>query len=64
MKKIRNCVSCITKEQCESFRKASISVQPVNKPICDKLDTYEVIKMGNKAMENDDFILSRGIKYV
>lgn len=64
MKKIRNYVSCITDEQCESYRKASISVQPLNKPICNKLDTHDVIKMGSKAMKDDGFILTRGIKNV
>ena len=64
MRKIRNCVSCITSKQCEAFRKASISVQPLNRPICVKLDTHGVVKTGSKAMKDDGFVLIRGIKNV
>ena len=64
MKKIRKCVSCIAYDKIGTFRNASISVQPVNKPICKKLDTHSVVKTGSQSMKNDGFVLTRGIKYV
>lgn len=64
IRKIRTHVSYITNEKCDAYRKASISVQPLNKPICDKSDTHNVIIRGSKAMKRDGFILMRGIKNV
>lgn len=62
--KIRTHKSCITTEQCDSFRKASVSVQPLNKPICDKADTHTVIINGSKEMKIEGFQLIRGIDNV
>jgi len=64
MRKIRNCVSCITTEQCENFRKASKSVQPINEPICKRMDTHNVVKIGSQSMKEDGFVLTRGIENV
>ena len=64
LRKIRTHVSCITDKKCDAYRKASISVQPLNKPICDKADTHNVIISGSKAMKSDGFMLTRGIKNV
>ena len=64
MKKIRKYISCITKAQCEAYRVASISVQPLNKPICRELNTHQVVKVGSGAMRDDGFVLARGIKNV
>ena len=50
MKKIRNYVSCITSKQCQEYRKASVSVQPLNKPICYRLSTDEVVANGGERI--------------
>ena len=64
MKKIRIYRSCISEQQCDKYRNASQSVQPLNKPICDELSVFEIISIGNEAMKKDGFILSEGIKNV
>ena len=64
MKKIRNYVSCITSKQCQEYRKASVSVQPLNKPICYRLSTDEVVANGGERMKMEGFVLTRGINNV
>lgn len=64
MRKIRNCVSSITNKQCETFRKASTSVQPLNIQIYSTLNTHDVIKIGSQAMKDDGFILIQRIENI
>lgn len=61
---VRTCVSYITREQCEKFREDSNSIRPTNTPICENLNTFEVIAIGNQIMEEKGFVLSRGIDNV
>lgn len=64
MKKIRNYRSCISKQQCERYRKSSLAIQPINRPICKDLSAYEVSSVGNERMIKDKFILSKGLTNV
>lgn len=64
MKKIRNYRSCISKQQCISYRKSSLAIQPINGPVCGDLSVFEVSKVGNKRMKKDNFVLSKGLNNV
>ncbi len=64
MKKIRTHRSCISNQQCDKYRNASQSVQPLNKPICNDLSVFGIISIGNEAMKKDGFVVSKGIKNV
>ncbi len=64
MKKIRNYRSCLSKQQCMSYKKSSLVIQPVNSPICRNFSIYEVSDIGNKRMKKDEFVLSKGVSNV
>lgn len=57
MRRIRNYRSCITKQQCISFRKSSIAIQLIDSPICENLSANEVSAIGNERMKKDNFVL-------